>query len=61
MSSPFDWKNNKSGIVDELKKMDRNRRCAEGTTKWVNNQRSKGIEPSLYGVAKNPQPSPFKK
>lgn len=61
MSNAFDWRNNKSGIVEEIRKMDVNRRCSVGTTNWVNKQREKGIEPSIYGVAKNPQPSPFKK
>lgn len=61
MSNPFDWRNNKSGIAEELKRMDRDRRCSEGTSKWVDSQRKKGIEPSLYGIAKNPQLKPFKR
>lgn len=60
MTNAFD-RSKPSAILEEIRKMDINRRCALGTTKWVNKQREKGIEPSLYGVAKNPSPSPFKK
>lgn len=52
MTSPFDWKQNRGGMADALKKMEHSRRCSEGTRKWVDQQRAMGKEPSIKNITK---------
>lgn len=44
MTHPFDIPRN-SPLMQQIRKLDTNRKVSKGTTKWVEHQRSHGIEP----------------